>query len=348
MFPEVFGPPPLATGMRRKPQKTRYFRMDAFFDIVGRSLLNACPDGVDPQEWQSFRDEYSRRENLEAAEYPIQVDIELNGGCNMRCPFCLHGYEKIANLNLPREVFERLIVEAVSLGAKSLKLNYINEPLMRKDLEDCIRFAKAAGILNVYIVTNGTMLTEARAESLLGSGLTKLFVSIDAATPETYDKQRTSGQYENVVRNVKRFIEMRNGRGLRFPLVRVSFLKNAKNIHEADEFLDQWENVADIVSFQAMNEVPGQDTKLTLPVSRDTDSGCPFPFKQLVVDHKGNVQPCCKLAGKSLVVGNVDHMSLREAWDSESLRELRAMHKDGRWRTHPVCGPCMNPTGENE
>jgi radical SAM protein with 4Fe4S-binding SPASM domain len=264
----------------------------------------------------------------------------------MRCPFCIHGYDKIPNVNLPTELFEKIAREAVSLGARSLKLNYINEPLLRKDLESCISLAKSVGFLNVYVVTNGTLLNEKRCESLLCSGLTKLFVSIDAATSHTYDKQRTSGKFNTVVSNVMRFIEMRNRRGLEFPLVRVSFLKNAENIHEEEMFREQWENVADIVTFQTMNEVPGQTTGLTLGAEREVTHGCSFPFKQLVVDHLGNIQPCCKLAGKELVVGNIRNMTLEQAWNSNELMELRRCHKSGEWRSHPVCGPCMNPRSQ--
>lgn len=321
--------------------------MDAFFDIVGRELLNAAPPDVDAEAWSAFRSEFAKRERLESASFPIQIDVELNGGCNMRCPFCIHGYDKIPNVELSRESFERILSEAVRLGAKSLKLNYINEPLMRRDLEECIALARAAGFLNVFVVTNGTLLTEKRSESLLGSGLTKLFVSIDAATSETYDKQRLSGKYDLVVRNVKRFIEMRNDKGLSFPLVRVSFLKNALNISEAEDFRRQWSGIADIITFQTMNEVPGEDTGIALDAP-EPQQGCQFPFKQLVVDHLGNIQPCCKLAGKDLVVGKIDDMTLAEAWNHPKFVELRRMHAANEWKGHPVCGPCMMPRGTNE
>lgn len=321
--------------------------MDAFFDIVGRELLDASPPDVDREAWAAFREEFAKRERLESASFPIQIDVELNGGCNMRCPFCIHGYDKIPNVELSRESFERILSEAVRLGAKSLKLNYINEPLMRRDLEECISLAKSVGFLNVFVVTNGTLLTEKRSESLLGSGLTKLFVSIDAATPETYDKQRLSGKYDLVVRNVKRFIEMRNDKGLSFPLVRVSFLKNALNISEAEDFRRQWSGIADIITFQTMNEVPGENTGIALDAP-EPQQGCQFPFKQLVIDHQGNIQPCCKLAGKDLVVGKIDDMTLAEAWNHPKFVELRRMHAANEWKGHPVCGPCMMPRGKNE
>ena len=57
------------------------------------------------------------------------------------------------------------------MGTKSIKLNYINEPLLRKDLEEAIQYAKSKGIINIYFVTNGSLLTEQRIEALLQSGV---------------------------------------------------------------------------------------------------------------------------------------------------------------------------------
>ena len=139
------------------------------------------------------------------------------------------------------------------------------------------------------------------------------------------------------------FIKLRNDRGLKFPLVRVSFLKNKLNIHEADEFNEKWRGVADIINFQTMNEVPDVDTGLLIDDNVIPEKGCTFPFKQLVVDHLGNIQPCCKLDGKKLIVGNIKDMSLQEAWDSEKFKGLRKMHADGTWVNFKTCYECMVP-----
>ncbi len=316
-----------------------------FFDIRHENLLNACPPDIDQGVWDAFRSNYHSRENFEEHDHPIQIDVELNGGCNMACPFCIHGYgDRIPNVQLSVESYRKIIREAVKIGVRSLKLNYINEPMLRKDLEECIRFARDEGILNVYMVTNGTVLTKKRQESLLASGITKVFVSIDAATEETYNRQRLSGKFKMVVQNIRDFIELRNSENKTFPLVRVSFLKNAINIHEAEEFEKQWSGVADLLNFQTMNEIPDMETGLLVEENPEPERGCTFPFKQLVVDHLGNIQPCCKLAGKKLIIGNIDKMTLTEAWNHPKSKALRKIHSTSAWKKHPVCYDCMCPT----
>lgn len=309
-----------------------------WFDIENSNILDLCPPDVDEAEWSAFRSRFRASEDLFDNGFPIQIDVELNSGCNMSCPFCIHGYNTIENREMPVEQYKDIIREAYRLGVRCVKLNYINEPLLRKDLEELIHWTRDQGILNVYMVTNGTALTARRRERLLNSGLTKLFVSIDATSSETYDQQRLSGRFERVVENVEAFIRERNMAGRRFPLVLVSFLNNAINQHEREDFKAKWTKIADVVSIQKMNEVPDRDTGLTLD-HRTPKHGCKFPFKQLVVDTDGTILPCCKLAGKKMPIGHVSNTSLDEAW--RRSEPLRRIHSEDRWQNHPICGPCM-------
>jgi radical SAM protein with 4Fe4S-binding SPASM domain len=306
--------------------------------MTGRVALDLCPPDTDRFAWAEHRAEFHRAESLETLPYPVQLDLELNGGCNMACPFCPHGYEDVPNRQMPRETAERLIREAVALGTRSLKLNYINEPLLRFDLVELIECARAEGMLNVYFVTNGTLLKPHRRRALLHSGLTKLFVSIDAVTAETYDAQRLGGCFQSVVGNVEAFIRERDALGNTHPLVVVSFLVNGLNAHERAAFEQRWVGLADVVSYQPTNEVPGRKTGLPLMPSRPI-SGCKFPFKQIVVNHRGVIMPCCKLAGRVLAIGNVWAITLAEAW--ERMAPLRAVHAEGRWLEHRVCADCL-------
>lgn len=310
--------------------------------IIGAEAFDLCPPGVDEAAWRAFQDRFRRAESLDPTAGPVQLDLELNGGCNMACPFCVHGYEAIPNALLDGEVARRLIREAVALDIRSLKLNCINEPLLRRDLEDIVDYAVDAGIFNVYFVTNGILLTEARRARLLASRLTKVQVSIDAATADTYDLQRRSGQFARVVENTRALIRERNAAGSRFPVVMVSFLVNASNQHEAARFRDEWVGVADVVSFQRMNEVPDRETGLVVDHTAPR-TGCKFPAKQVVVDHRGRYRPCCKLAGEKLAQGDVSTSTLADAW--EQFADLRSLHAEGRWTENEVCRRCIVGAG---
>ena len=315
--------------------------MIKFHDIKNKNLFDLCPPSINEKNWDNFRAKYKKAENFKILDAPPQIDIELNAGCNMKCPFCLHGYKNIKNNLLHIDTYKKIIDEAVDFGVRGLKLNYINEPMLRKDLEDCIQYAKKAGMLNIYMVTNGTLLKKDRYDRLLDSGITKVFVSIDAVTEKTYNKQRLSGKYNLVVNNLMGFIERRNERCLQFPLVRVSFLRNKINQHEEKEFDKKWKDKVDIITYQKMNDLPDIDTGITLSTSNNNTGGCSFPFKQMVIDNEGDILPCCKMGGKKLALGNIKNMSLKDAWNSKKMKDLRNIHKTNKWKENPVCKRCI-------
>jgi radical SAM protein with 4Fe4S-binding SPASM domain len=315
---------------------------DSFFDIKNLEALYKRPPETDPIAWDDYINNQKDAETFKTVpEAPIQIDFELNGSCNMACPFCIHGIGggRTAE-NIPLNTYKRLIDEASAMGTKSIKLNYINEPLLRRDLEEAIQYAKSKGIINIYFVTNGSLLTEQRIEALLQSGVTKVFISIDAATEETYNKQRKNGLYKKVVENVKRLVEKRDKLGMEFPKVRVSFLKNKINEHEAELFEQQWIGIVDVITFQTMNKVPGIVTGLTL-FENEKPKPCSFPNKQLVVDSSGDILPCCKLWGKELAIGNIENMTLKEAWKSGKMESLRKAHAENNWEMISACRNCL-------
>ena len=311
---------------------------------VRRELFDELPEDVtapeDVARWEAWVEDYHRAQRLEGVRgFPLQVDIELNSTCQLACRFCLHGQGVVPKQLMSFIDFARVIREGEEYGLVSIKLNYINEPLLRRDLEQFIQYAKEHGVLNVYLATNGLLLTKKRSRSLIEAGLTKLLVSIDATTPETFLKMRGSPRYQTVVDNIRGFIEVRNEMGRRFPLVRVNFLRTAENLHEAEVFLEEWDGLADMVGFQSQVAVPGVDGE---PLAVEVQPGpfrCSFPSKLVVVDSSGLLLPCCTFSGRSMPVGTIGKRSIKQAWDS--MNELRALHKRGGYAENPICRHCV-------
>tara|TARA_R110002020_G_scaffold41198_1_gene121491 strand:+ start:835 stop:1800 length:966 start_codon:yes stop_codon:yes gene_type:complete len=316
-------------------------RKNELSPVLNRDLFETAPPNVSDKDWKEFRDKYNGAANLEYHEGPVQLDIELNSICNLKCPFCIQAVRDMGNSYLGFECFTKLIDQAIPLGVKSLKLNYQNEPLVVRDLEKYIIYAKEKGILNVFFSTNGILLFPKRSKSLIESGLTKIFISIDAITKETYLKQRESNKYDKIIKNILDFLEIRKSMGLQFPLLRVNFLRTQVNKHEEKDFIKFWENKADMVIIQQMNELIDEQSNYFIKTDKK-DYKCSFPFKQLVVDATGNIMPCCCMNGINLKLGNIDKMNLKEAWNSKKMMALKKMHKEGNYRKNKVCNRCIN------
>ncbi len=68
-----------------------------------------------------------------------------------------------------------------------LQLPFGFEPLIPPEFEDILRIIGSYAIRNVGVVTNGTMLSGAKAEALLQArSVTNLAVSLDGIKPDMY------------------------------------------------------------------------------------------------------------------------------------------------------------------
>ena len=308
--------------------------------VVSRNLFDELPGGVDPlytARWDEFRSRYHAAARLEYVPlFPLQIDFELNSTCQMKCSFCLHGHTKVPKRSLTFEQFCKVIDEGSCYGLCSIKLNYINEPLLNKDLARYVEYAKSKGVLNVYFATNGLLLTEEMSQQLIDAQVSKIMISLDATTPATFMKMRGSKHFDRIVGNIQRLLELRTEG---YPLVRVNFLQTPVNAHEADEFIEQWTGIDDMIGFQQCVGLPGVEYG---ELEHDEEFRCAFPYKLVAIDSAGNILPCCTFSGREMPLGHIDDMRIIDAWKSERMQELRAIHRFGRYAENPACAGCVN------
>lgn len=310
-------------------------------EILHREKLEQCPTFVDPNEWTRFRMNYNRASNLERNFAPAQIDIELNSACNLKCNFCIQSVRDMGKAIMDFDTFDRVVKEAVALGTRSLKLNWQNEPMIHKDLAMYISHARSLGMVNIFFSSNGILLTKEMTHNLVHSGMTKIFISLDAVNEETYFKQRNSRKFNQIKENIEYFLNYRNSIDFKYPLLRVNFLKNKVNASEELEFINTWEGRADMINIQEMNaliDVPADDFYLS---KGDTPYKCSMPFKQLVFTAKGDILPCCTMYGIEHKIGNVRDMSVADAWTSKKAEYLRDLHSEGRIKEDSICKKCI-------
>src|SRR3982750_4858180 len=115
---------------------------------------------------------------------PFTLIAELSYKCPLHCPYCSNptdiGGERWRG-ELATEDWQRVFEEARALGVLQLALTG-GEPIVRRDLEQLVATARAAG-LSSTLVTAGTLLPRERAESLLEAGLDHVQISIQDPRP---------------------------------------------------------------------------------------------------------------------------------------------------------------------
>jgi len=341
-----------------KPEEVPYQRSDTS-GFTNLFSLTRDPHEILLEEigpaYQAYRELWDSTSDFSATvPYPLHLDIELNYSCNFRCPMCPHGMPDAwkpdyANQWMSFELFKRLIDEGVPLGLRAVRLNQLNEPLMRKDLDTFVAYAKQAGVIDIHINTNAALLTRKRSVQLIEAGLTQLRVSVDASTAQTFGIVRVGGNYDTVVKNVREFIEVRREMGRRLPLLRVSFVRTAENEHEVEAFIDQWKGSADYFAISdysnwAPESTTGGEHYPTTRLNVVSEFRCPQPWQRATVYVNGDVFPCCSETGRRHPIGNLQERSLSEIWNSPEIEAMRQLHKEGRWRDNPICRLCVETT----
>ena len=181
--------------------------------ILGKSEIKKLSKVLEKKQWEEYRKNYDLASNLNLLDYPIQLDFELNASCNLKCPMCPISAESLKGKGKSTwfdfEFFKELIDYSVDKGTKAIKLNYINEPLIRNDLIKFIDYAKKKGVLDIYFSTNGILLKDEISKKLINSGLTRIQISIDAVTQETYNKVRPGGDLKKILENIDNFLKIK-------------------------------------------------------------------------------------------------------------------------------------------
>lgn len=133
---------------------------------------------------------------------PSRLFVEVTSRCNLHCPMCVKysGPTKSPEGDMTPAVFESLGPAFPFLDA--LILNGIGEPLLHPNLEDFIRVAKRSMPAASWVgfQSNGHLLDATRARSLARAGLDKIFLSVDATSPELFRAVRSGGSLGRVER----------------------------------------------------------------------------------------------------------------------------------------------------
>jgi radical SAM protein with 4Fe4S-binding SPASM domain len=318
--------------------------------IIGRERFDALGAVVGENAWREYRELYESAAALKiVTDYPLQIDFELNASCNLKCPMCPISAEspkgKGRSTWFPIELFREIVADGVTRGLRAIKLNYINEPLIRKDLPEFVKFARRAGVLDVYLSTNGMLLDEEMGARLIDAGLTRIQISLDANTPETYDRVRPGGNLGKVTRNVKQLIAKRRALARVAPLIRVNFVRTDLNERELDDFVAFWRSQVDMIGIQEYIKPPkasGAPGSRTTQDKRATGFHCSFSYKQLVINNERNILPCCTFWGEHLVVGKCTGAeSVVAAWRSMKMNDLRRIHAAGHYWENEACRQCI-------
>lgn len=162
------------------------------------------------------------------------AQIEPVGQCNLRCQMCPVQYRPTGSPHgplafMPFAEFQRLLDQLPELD--TLHLQGMGEPLMHPEFFGMVEYATARGI-RVSTNSNMTLLSTRRARLCVQSGLYELHASLDAASPEIYERIRVGARFSRVQRHLASLMQTRRDLKSEYPLVRLVMVLMRQNIAE--------------------------------------------------------------------------------------------------------------------
>lgn len=191
---------------------------------------------------------------------------------------------------------------------------------MHPRFADMIAYAKQKGIVDVLFNTNATLLDKEKAIEIIKAKPDTVIFSVDTPDKQIYESQRVGANYEEVEKNVKNFVALKNKI---YPKIvtRAHMVYTEKTKHLVLTHLKRWKGVTEEVSI-----IPALKHNEELSNLRYK---CRTPFRRLDVTWNGNVYVCdpdYDAKGK-LLLGNARTQTIHEIWHSEKMNNLREIFR---------------------
>lgn len=167
-------------------------------------------------------------------EHPTKLFVESTSRCNLGCVMCMKQTPGcgIADGDLQPATFAAL--ESAFPHLEALVLNGVGEPLLNSRLEQFISRARKLMPAHGWIgfQSNGLLMTNIRALSLVNAGVDRICLSMDGASPDTFRAIREGGKLNDLEWALSALTAAKAGCGRHDLEIGVEFVLMRENLRE--------------------------------------------------------------------------------------------------------------------
>ncbi|MBI3635202.1 MAG: radical SAM protein [Candidatus Rokubacteria bacterium] len=278
---------------------------------------------------------------------PLRIGVEVTNACNLNCVMCNTKLAKRRAGLIDVSLFETIVDEVAAAGVGSVELYTVGEPFLHPKLDRLVAIAYDHG-LNVYLSTNAQF--PLRVQSLyerFEAPAPYLFLSIDGATKETYERIRRGARFERALETLEVVHALNQKRATRIPASIRSILSSS-NIGEISLFFRRYAKYFGPrdINFQLINGI-SPDTSYFIEaipfehlVHRKVP--CHMPFRNAYFTFDGKVTLCARDYDGDLIVGDVRAESFTKIWNGQNAEAVREKHRRPETMDIPACLSCLD------
>lgn len=263
-----------------------------------------------------------------------KVAVELTNRCNLRCAMCPMNRLGRPDADMPWSLVEKVAADFNDNGITVSWLHEMGDPLLYPRIAEAVDQFPGCSLS-----TNAMLLDEEFGKALVASSLRRIRLCLDTVTPRLYPFIRRGGRFDEVVENIRGFLELSKGSKMKVEIQRLITTETSQ------------ESVRDFEAFFGLERYPHavviEKTCEPLDTSDETAFhqsfyGCfqGYPFKWFIVLADGRVTHCCYDAHGQQPIGDMKTQTVREILDSVKIDEYMKAFKAKDWQTLPRCGEC--------
>jgi sulfatase maturation enzyme AslB (radical SAM superfamily) len=271
----------------------------------------------------------------------LQLQVEPINVCNADCVFCPYGEMKRAKGKMSMELYKKIIDDAANLPLiNHLTLTGLGETLLDPHIVERVTYARQKMMPGVLIdlYTNGSNLTNEKAEALAKAGLGVLYVSLNAVNADARRQIMRLNDFDKVKKYTRDAINIMEPLGTK---VRVKTIvsKDLMQGEELEEFIKEWDGRHEDGG-HAFCHLEGNWAGSMYDVRVHQNSACSRALKEIMVLSDGRVSLCCFDGEGQVILGDLNKQTIQEVYNSEKAFGIRKAHYDGRRGEIPICANC--------
>lgn len=162
---------------------------------------------------------------------PKTIRIDASTYCQLRCAGCAIQKNNVDGLGkgfLKFENFKRFLDDNTQI--ERVELSNSGEIFLNPDLIKIMEYSYQKDVaLEADMGTNFNTVSDEQLHALVDYKFRFISFSIDGASQETYSQYRCGGNFDNVIDNIKKLLEIKNKKGSHYTEMRWQFVPNEFN-----------------------------------------------------------------------------------------------------------------------
>lgn len=292
---------------------------------------------------------------------PVSIAIEPTTACNLKCPECPSGLRSFSRPtgNLKSDFF-KMIIDQISKHTYYLIFYFQGEPYINPSFLEMVEYASQKGIYTATS-TNAHFLSMENAIKTVESGLSRLIISIDGTTQETYSQYRKEGQLSKVLEGTRNIIDAKKKFKSKTPYVIFQYLVVKPNEHQIEDAkllakemgvdeirfktaqIYDFENGSDLIPDNPKYSRYKKNKLGNYSINNPLLNHCWRLWHSPVITWDGKIVPCCFDKDAKHNLGDLKENSFLEIWRNQKYDNFRASVLRSR-KEIDICSNCSEGT----